>query len=187
MRVKDRLNSAAIPRVQSSAADDCSRSSHYVKCCTGQSEGDVQLVQGQADPGGVWEYGRLEVVRDGVWTSLVEWRADRNFGEAEAHVACQTLGYTTGAQLLAGCSSPFVAPKTAFIDPRIGITCNGTETLFSECEFADDMQYDMYYECGSYEDLRYYDDAPDVVLRVITTSVVCSNPSGMHLPSTIPG
>ena len=56
----------------------------------GQADGAVRLVQGAADPGGAWEYGRLEVLQSGIWTIITS-RSFRPFGPSEAQVRLRLL------------------------------------------------------------------------------------------------
>ena len=133
--------------------------------CDGFSEEDngaARLVEGSADAGGGWEYGRLEIIIDGVWTTVGEGTIPEDLGRRGAQVACRSLGYATGAQLLVGDSSPFPAPPGV---PRLtsGIECIGSESNLGECEIS----FPDYYRFDYYGDVR-----PNAV------ALLCNNPSG---------
>lgn len=124
--------------------------------------GDVRLVGGNAEPGGAWEYGRIEVLVNGFWSIIDEGRfGGEDLGRRGALVACRQLGYATGAQLLAGRTSalPVADP------PPVGIrsvSCDGTEDMLTDCEIEFSMDgYGYDYSSG-----------------VGAVALVCSNPSG---------
>eukprot|EP00892_Ulva_mutabilis_P007291 jgi/Ulvmu1/4934/UM204_0006.1 len=138
-----------------------------------QSNGQVRLADGSADAGGSWEYGRLEVLINSVW-SLVDDR-NRQFGRRSAQVACRTLGFAAGAQILAGDSSPFPAPSTAANLIR-DITCDGTEATLSACDIDTFDSSDYFY---------FYDySGSDFVRRA--AALVCTTPSGCEASATPP-
>ena len=127
----------------------------------GQPDGQARLVGGSADAGGTWEYGRLEVLIDGVWSIIDELGTD--LGRRGAQVACRSLGYATGAQLLVGDSSPFPALESA---PELirDIVCDGSEDSLSDCRIGTD-----------YYDYRFSfvgESVPDAV------ALICTTPSG---------
>ena len=69
---------------------------------------DARLVGGQADPGGAWAYGRLQVFTGRFFSSLAEQTISNNnqeLGVRGVAVACRSLGFATGAQLVSGISS----------------------------------------------------------------------------------
>lgn len=59
-------------------------------------EGKTRLANGSADPRGTWEYGRLEIMRNGFWSNVC---SNDHFTPDSAQVACQALGYGGGAAL----------------------------------------------------------------------------------------
>ena len=129
--------------------------------CVDQQDGQARLVGGSADAGGTWEYGRLEVLVDSVWSFINE--VGTELGRRGAQVACRSLGYATGAQLLVGESSPFPAAEAA---PELvrDIVCNGSEDSLADCRISVD-----------YSDFQSYfvrDPSPDAV------ALVCTTPSG---------
>ena len=155
----------------------CSGDVNTTSCgdAAGESSGlDIQtsairLVGGSADVSGQWEYGRLEALIDGFWTALDEQTSSDNFGRRGAQVACETLGYATGAQLLAGAASalPSFSYEAAF---RRSADCDGTEDSFSDCY----LDYDGYFRVQANVDGLSVDDV----------ALLCVNPSGaapLHL------
>lgn len=62
-----------------------------------EREFDLRLEDATADPAGTWEYGRLEIFRQGIWTNIQGLSA-----MASADVACKSLGYDGGASLQFG-------------------------------------------------------------------------------------
>lgn len=125
---------------------------------------DVRLVGGRVDPQGRWEYGRLEVLVDSVWIAPDELTQNDNVGRRGVEVACESLGYATGAQLLAGFASALPSFSTDPLARRI-IDCGGTEDSITDC----DLEYvSSYYVYGS----------RDIGVRVDDVAVVCANPSG---------
>lgn len=65
--------------------------------------GARRLVGGAADPGGAWQYGRLEVAERGLWTPVWDRMA---FGSSDVVDACAALGFTAGAQITVDGLSP---------------------------------------------------------------------------------
>lgn len=57
---------------------------------------DVRLSDGAASPGGMWEYGRLEIFANGFWSNVCN---REGFTPDAAQVACKALGYNGGAVL----------------------------------------------------------------------------------------
>lgn len=128
----------------------------------GQPDGEARLLGGSAGARDSWEYGRLDVLVDGVWSIIDEFVTD--LGRRGAQDACRSLGYATGAQLLVGSFSPFPANASA---PELirSIICEGSEDSLSDCSITTD-----------YEDYRY----PVVGESVPgTVALICATPSGV--------
>ena len=121
---------------------------------------------GRSDPQGRWEYGRLEVLANGVWIPLDDQSSFDNFGRRGAQVACQTLGYVTGAQLLAGADS--VLPSLSSNDSAgIIIVCGGGEDTLADCTVLDlGLDFFIYFNPGN---------AGQIVDDI---ALLCTNPSG---------
>lgn len=103
-----------------------------------------------------------------LWSIVKERSFGDQFGRREAEVACRSLGFTTGAQLLVGDSSPFPAPSSA---PGLvnEITCGGSESSLAECNI-DVNDYDF----------GYGDDyGSDLARR--SAALICTSPSGEML------
>lgn len=101
-----------------------------------EDNGMARLVDGRADSEGAWAYGRLEVLADGVWSVL--WTEPLRFnvlGRLGVQVACRSLGFDTGAQLLVGEASPFPAPP-GLLGLVVEIKCVGSEASLAECEIV---------------------------------------------------
>ena len=122
----------------------------------------ARLVDGGADAEGAWEYGRLEVLIDSVYT-IVSQRGGSTIGRRGAQVACRSLGYAAGAQLLVGRSSPFPGPPGS-IRLTVRITCDGSEASLSDC----DIEMPDYGYGGDY----------DGGVRPLAVALICTNPSG---------
>ena len=71
----------------------------------GTNRGAARLTGGRSDPGGAWAYGRLEVFDGDFFSGLSDSAFDQELGRRGGEVACRSLGFATGAQLLAGSSS----------------------------------------------------------------------------------
>ena len=127
---------------------------------------DARLVGGRADPQGRWEYGRLEILADGVWIPLDDQSSTDNFGRRGAQVACRTLGYATGAQLLAGADS--ILPSLSTNDSAgLIIVCGGREETLANCTVIDfGLDFGTYFDSGN---------AGQVVDDI---ALVCTNPTG---------
>lgn len=135
----------------------------------GPQNGLARLAAGNAAPTGLWEYGRLEILIDGIWNVLGERR--NRFGELGrrgALVACRSLSYTTGAQIVVGSSSPFPAPVSV---PRLveNIFCNGAEASLADCDIRVD---DGEFSPGDYR-FDYLGD-----FHIGSVALVCATPSG---------
>lgn len=135
--------------------------------CAGLPLLTPRLVAGEADPAGVWQYGRLEVF-DGEGFTIV---SDANFIQEltrlGVQVACRTLGFATGGQALAGRDSALPDPEGR--ERTVGrIVCRGDEATLSECT-SDEAMEDSVPDDYGYE-------------RTVgenAVAIVCSNPSGM--------
>ena len=131
---------------------------------SGNVRGDAQLVGGSADPDGAWAYGRLAVFDGNFFSSLSETSFREHLGRRGAQVACRSLGFTTGAQILSGSLSAL--PGVAGVVNTVGnIACNGDEANLGECEFLADYNEDYAFLGG--------DGA---------VALVCSKPSGAEPP-----
>ena len=131
----------------------------FSRCLAGQDNGLARLVGGSADAGGAWEYGRLEVLINSVYAIVGERSFGVVIGRRGAQVACRSLGYAAGAQLLVGRSSPFPGSPGSF---RLAgsIVCDGSEASLSDC------------------DIRIVDFRSDDDVMPFATAVICTNPSG---------
>ena len=143
--------------------------------CTGESErceravegnGQARLVGGGADAGGAWEYGILEVLLSGFYSDLEN--GINRFGRRGAQVACRSLGFATGAQLLAGQSSPLPTPATS-LTLISDITCDGSETSLADCNFR---------TLTSEPNIDY---GFDVDVNIQSVALLCTTPSGALL------
>lgn len=116
----------------------------------------------------------LEIVFNGVWSILREgaFKGDA-LGWRGAHVACRSLGFDTGAQVLTGASAPFVAPMSApdFIDR---ITCVGSEDDLAMCDI-DVMPVESDFANGQ----QSSDYEADAVLVTDAVALICTTPSGV--------
>ena len=130
-----------------------------------EGNGRARLVGGSADADGAWEYGIIEVLVGGVY-SVID--GPRSFGRRGAQVACRSLGFATGAQLIVGRSSPLPAPLTSptLID---SITCDGSEASLADCDIR------------TRESESFYDYGFDVNIQSV--ALLCTTPSGA--PDTI--
>ena len=144
-----------------------------VMTCADGNNGQARLTGGSADPGGAWEYGRLEILIDGFWSIIDEGRFDEDLGRRGALVACRQLGYTTGAQLLAGRSSALPAEQAVQSGVR-SVTCDGSEDMLTDC----DIRFTVDYGGGFYD----YNGE----LAVGAVALMCTNPSGAPLETPPP-
>eukprot|EP00892_Ulva_mutabilis_P011168 jgi/Ulvmu1/8423/UM043_0001.1 len=129
-----------------------------------------RLVSGGADPDGAWEYGRLELFDGEAFSSLRE-GSGQHLGRRGAEVACRTLGFATGAQLLSGELSglPGVdgTPETLGV-----IVCTDDADALSDCTvMAEDYDY------GSYISNPPGDKA---------VALICFSPSGCPATNATP-
>eukprot|EP00892_Ulva_mutabilis_P012685 jgi/Ulvmu1/978/UM103_0005.1 len=133
-------------------------------------EGTARLMDGSADAGGAWEYGRLEIVFDGFWTRLSE--NDRQaLGRRGAAVVCRSLGYSAGAQMYASNASPLPGDGA---DARAvsAFACRGDEESLADCTGVGTRR-------SSFEDVSNRGGLFDVV-------VLCTDPSGCEVAEAAP-
>ena len=130
----------------------------------------ARLVDGGADTAGAWEYGRLEVLINSVYTIVGE-RSNSDIGRRGAQVACRSLGFAAGAQLLVGESSPFPGPPGS-MRLSVSITCDGSEASLSDC----DIEVPDYNFGGDY-------DGGEIPFAA---ALICTNPSGDLSPRLDP-
>lgn len=76
-------------------------------------------------------------------------------------VACKTLGFTTGGQIIVGEASPFPAPGSSTILIR-NIICQGTEMAIEDCVVRD----------------LYFDDYIDEDIFTDPVALVCTTGTG---------
>lgn len=131
-----------------------------------------RLVDGEAEPGGAWAYGRLEVFDGLAFVTVSD--ADRNqeLGRRGVLVACRTLRFATGGQALAGAHSAL--PDTSGGDGTVGnILCKGDEASPVDCET------DVQVLRRSRRSFVY--DTEDHTVAAI--AIVYYNPSGTGIPT----
>lgn len=145
---------------------------HMLKLSSGSGFGEARLVDGSADPGGEWKYGRLEVLVSGVW-SIVDESESGSFGRLGAEVACRSLNYSTGAQLVVGESSPFPAPSLASITLVESVQCDGSEMSLSDC--------DLKLRNSDYDDSNNY-SSDNGEFATAAVALICTSPSGAYFP-----
>ena len=92
----------------------------------------------------------------------------QQLGRRGAQGACRSLGYSAGAQLLLGMSSPFPADEFARELERT-FTCDGSEESLAECDTTRAFP--------DYLNNRYCD------LATRSISLICSTPSGAQTSS----
>eukprot|EP00892_Ulva_mutabilis_P007273 jgi/Ulvmu1/4918/UM202_0003.1 len=102
-------------------------------------EGQLRLMGGQSGP--AYEYGRLEILLRGIWSSI----CDRpSITPDSAQLACRLLGYDGGAALeFRGAyvfrfdSQVLAAPIPAAL---VELDCNGNETSLLQCSSSEFIQ-----------------------------------------------
>lgn len=121
-----------------------------------EQRGAARLVSGKADPGGAWAYGRLEVHDGRSFTTISDFSTQ--FGRTAAEVACRSLGFASGAQLLSGDISALPGG-----DGMGGtrVECDGSEDTLADCDIALDSAYSNFANDGDR-----------------SVALVCSTPSG---------
>ena len=100
---------------------------------------EARLVGGQADPGGAWAYGRLQVFTGDFFSSVTEQMAFNDYQELGVRgvaVACRSLGFATGAQLLSGTNSGLPG-QDGVVDALGVFRCMGDEDTLADCENVD--------------------------------------------------
>ena len=120
---------------------------------------------GSAGPGASWQYGRLEVINRGFLTAVTEnTRDNRAIGRRGVTVACRSLGFPTGAQLLAG-GSTALPGRAEFAAGISRIFCRGDEETLTACTLFEDV--------GPFRDYASLVDD--------SVAIMCMTPSGtMH-------
>lgn len=95
----------------------------------------------------------------------------------QLQVACRTLGYTSGAEILSGLSSPFPAPgnSTNIVE---AIRCNGSEAELDEC-IVEIQSRPIDYE--GFAEYNYGSVDYDYSVENRAVALVCSTPSGEEL------
>ena len=76
-------------------------------------------------------YGKLQVHNESGWFSV----CDTNFDDADAKVACRTLGFKDGRAQLGSALGTWITSQKSVI----GITdvnCTGNETMFRYCQMS---------------------------------------------------
>ena len=132
----------------------------------GPARGTARLVGGQSDPGGSWAYGVLEVSDGNFFSSIADRiNLNQNFGRRAAAVACRSMGFNTGAQVLSGESSalPF---EDGTVNTMGSISCRGDGMSLSECQTSISRVFDYGTPPGD-----------------LAVALVCSNASGA-VPTT---
>lgn len=127
---------------------------------------EPRLVGGREDPDGMWAYGRLELFNGDFFSgfSEIQLTSEQQLGRAGVVVACRSLGFVTGAQLLAGEGSGL--PGDDLLYDAVGvIDCSGEEDTLSDCGTATPA-YDPY---SSFVGENDGDNS---------VAIVCYNPSG---------
>ena len=131
---------------------------------------EARLVGGSADPGGTWEYGRLELFNGFFFTGFSETDAASQLGRTGVQVACRSFGFATGAQMLSGRGSGLRGDDIRR-DSIDEIICSGDEYSLTDCMIDEDRYH------GS---SRFFgENSGDN-----SVAIICSNPSGIisHKP-----
>lgn len=127
-------------------------------CCAVPGLGAVRLVSGENDPAGAWSYGRLQISNGDAFGGVSEFRFIERLGRKATEVACRTLGFATGAQLLAGTASGL--PGLDGVPDSVGtVACTGDEATLADCTFGEAFGFP-------------YEDGEGAA------AVLCFNPSG---------
>lgn len=130
-----------------------------------------RLVDGDADPGGAWQYGRLERFDGETFVLVANSNRNQGLGRRGSIVACRTLGFATGGQALAGGTSALPDLKARDADVgNIEISCNGNETSLVDCELKPGSGIDYNYE---------------EVVEENAVALLCYNPSGMAMRTSM--
>lgn len=88
---------------------------------------------GRADPGGAWQYGRLELRDRGVFVGLQDLVFTQSLGRRGAQVACRQLGFRAGAEVIVGDNSALPGPA-GVTDGVSAVLCQGSEQQLGDCE-----------------------------------------------------
>ena len=130
-----------------------------------------RLVDGDADPGGSWRYGRLEAFDGETFVLVADSNRNQGLGRRGAIVACRTFGFATGGQALAGEHSALPDVKSRDTDVgNIEIMCAGDEANLTDCKL----------EPGQGIDYNYVE-----VVEERAVALVCYNPSGTATSSSM--
>eukprot|EP00892_Ulva_mutabilis_P007276 jgi/Ulvmu1/4920/UM202_0005.1 len=131
------------------------------------TEGQLRLMQGQSGPG--YEYGRLEILRRGLWSTLCD---EQGFTPDTALVACSILGFDGGAALDLRAAYRFRRESDVFAtDLPVGLAsvdCAGTETSLLQCESGPGLSND----CG----VRGRELTDSTVLACANSAASCPPP-----------
>ena len=98
-----------------------------------------------------------------------------DLGRRGAQVACRSLGYTTGAQILVGAASPFPSPDTVprvVTVPRVhtDVICSGFESSLTDCDIETDDDESL--------SLQRYRSSYAEDIRVDAVALICTTPTG---------
>lgn len=148
--------SMSVPNINAAGTHDSEVNPFYAD--ESEQRGAARLVSGKADPGGAWAYGRLEVHDGSSFTTIFD--SSAQFGRRAAEVACRSLGFASGAQLLSGESSALPGGD-GMGDTISRVECDGSEDTLADCDIAPGSFYSN------------YGDADDS-----SVALVCSTPSG---------
>eukprot|EP00892_Ulva_mutabilis_P004962 jgi/Ulvmu1/2838/UM144_0002.1 len=123
--------------------------------------GQVRLVGGAADPAGTWEYGRVQVFDGTFFLRVVDDGSFEQFGRRDAQVACRSLGFASGAQMMSGVFSGLPG-KDNVIGASKQFACNGDE--------------DSLADCGG--EATFFQDYGDAAEGSEAVALICSTPTG---------
>lgn len=120
---------------------------------------------GRADADRVWAYGRLEVFdgESGFFSSIRETGNEQQLGRRGVEVACRTLGFATGVQLLSGLGSGLPGSDGTLNTLGARITCFADAMTLADCSVGRD------YETG-------FDNADTEGDTAV--ALLCYNPTG---------
>lgn len=137
----------------------------------------MRLVGGRVDPGGFWEYGRLQVFQGSSFVGVSNFISSNFlsslvFGRREAQVACRSLGYGSGAVLLSGALSGLPGDDSTLYEIE-AINCGGLEDTLSDCTTASEYLATDY-RGSDYGDSYVYDYG----IRGSPVALLCTTSSG---------
>lgn len=143
-----------------------------VLCCAVSGQLEPRLLGGQADPDGAWAYGRLEVFdgQTGFVSSIRERAFDDLLGRRSVELACKTLGFEIGVQLVSGVGSALPGSDGSSLGATL--TCLDDVITLDDCTLGQDS--DSY---GS----TYADPEGDTAVALL-----CYNPTGTCYFSLMP-